>query len=174
MVPVKFRFGQNRDFWRYFHQWLWGGGRHPDPEKSGRARSQKNFFPPFGPRFDLKIRGKAGAPALRLVPPLFIAVGRRTKGSCPRQPWILDSVDAPSLRCWRYCEMKVLAAEPRSKKRSGDEAFEIFLAAPSNLTRPYFKGSAAKSHSTATQYRQLRRLGCPTPGSNPLVGFQIS
>ena len=30
-----------------------------------------------------------------------------------------------SLRSWRYCEIKVLAAEPRSQKRSGDEAFEI-------------------------------------------------
>ena len=29
---------------------------------------------------------------------------------------------------------------------------------PSNLTRLYYNGSAAKSHSTTTQYRQLRRL----------------
>ena len=29
---------------------------------------------------------------------------------------------------------------------------------PSNLTRLYFNGSAAKSHSTTTQYRQLSRL----------------
>ena len=49
------------------------------------------------------------------------------------------------------------------KKGSRDEA--VFLAAsplvtapPSNLTRLYCNGSAAKSHSTATQYRQLRRL----------------
>ena len=35
----------------------------------------------------------------------------------------------------------------------------VFLAAPpSNLTRLYYNGSAAKSHSTSTQYRQLRRL----------------
>ena len=41
----------------------------------------------------------------------------------------------------------------------------VFLAAsllvtapPSNLTRLYYNGSAAKSHSTITQYRQLRRL----------------
>ena len=35
----------------------------------------------------------------------------------------------------------------------------VFLAAPpSNLTRLYYNGSAAKSHSTTTQYRQLRRL----------------
>ena len=58
------------------------------------------------------------------------------------------------------------------KKGSRDEAVEIpprrnmvFLAAsplvtapPSNLTRLYYNGSAAKSHSTTTQYRQLRRL----------------
>ena len=31
-------------------------------------------------------------------------------------------------------------------------------ASPSNLTRLYYNGSAAKSHSTTTQYRQLRRL----------------
>ena len=49
------------------------------------------------------------------------------------------------------------------KKGSRDEA--VFLAAsplvtapPSNLTRLYYNGSAAKSHSTTTQYRQLRRL----------------
>ena len=32
-------------------------------------------------------------------------------------------------------------------------------APPPNLTRLYYNGSAAKSHSTTTQYRQLRRLG---------------
>ena len=60
--------------------------------------------------------------------------------------------------------MKVLASELCSKNRSRDEA--VFLAAsplvtgpPSNLTRLYCNGSAAKSHSTTTQYRQLRRLG---------------
>ena len=49
------------------------------------------------------------------------------------------------------------------KKGSRDEA--VFLAAsplvtapPSNLTRLYYNGSAAKSLSTTTQYRQLRRL----------------
>ena len=49
------------------------------------------------------------------------------------------------------------------KKESRDEA--VFLAAsplvtapPSNLTRLYYNGSATKSHSTTTQYRQLRRL----------------
>ena len=35
-----------------------------------------------------------------------------------------------------------------------------FVTAPlSNLTRLYYNSSAAKSHSTTTQYRQLRRLG---------------
>ena len=29
---------------------------------------------------------------------------------------------------------------------------------PSNLTRPYYNGSATKSHSTTIQYRQLRML----------------
>ena len=39
------------------------------------------------------------------------------------------------------------------KKKSGDEGFE-FLAAYAALG-----GFAARSHSTTTQYRQLRRLG---------------
>ena len=30
-----------------------------------------------------------------------------------------------SLRSWRYCVIKVLAADPRTKKGSGDEAFGI-------------------------------------------------
>ena len=49
------------------------------------------------------------------------------------------------------------------KKGSRDEV--VFLASsplvtapPSNFTRLYYNGSAAKSHSTTTQYRQLRRL----------------
>ena len=49
------------------------------------------------------------------------------------------------------------------KKGSRDEA--VFLAAsplvtapPPNLTRLYYNRSAAKSHSTTTQYHQLRRL----------------
>ena len=37
-------------------------------------------------------------------------------------------------------------------------ASPLVTAPPSNLTRLYYNGSAAKSHSTATQYRQLRRL----------------
>ena len=46
------------------------------------------------------------------------------------------------------------------------QAGHVFLAAsplvvtspPSNLTRLNYNGSAAKSHSTTAQYRQLRRL----------------
>ena len=34
---------------------------------------------------------------------------------------------------------------------------------PSNLTRLYYNGSAAKSHSTSTKYRQLRRLAKNRP-----------
>ena len=37
-------------------------------------------------------------------------------------------------------------------------ASPLVTAPPSNLTRLYYDGSAAKSHSTTTQYRQLRRL----------------
>ena len=37
-------------------------------------------------------------------------------------------------------------------------ASPLVTASPSNLTRLYYNGSAAKSHSTTTQYRQLRRL----------------
>ena len=37
-------------------------------------------------------------------------------------------------------------------------ASPLVTAPPSNLTRLYKNGSAAKSHSTTTQYRQLRRL----------------
>ena len=71
-----------------------------------------------------------------------------------------------SLRSWRYCVGARLKFWRRSrvpKKGSRDEAVEVFLAAsplvtapPSNLTRLYYNGSAAKSHSTTTQYRQLR------------------
>ena len=38
-------------------------------------------------------------------------------------------------------------------------ASPLVTAPPSNLTPLYYNGSAAKSHSTTTQYRQLRRLG---------------
>ena len=37
-------------------------------------------------------------------------------------------------------------------------ASPLVTAPPSNLTRLYYNGSAAESHSTTTQYRQLRRL----------------
>ena len=37
-------------------------------------------------------------------------------------------------------------------------ASPLVTAPPSNLTRLYYNGSAAKCHSTTTQYRQLRRL----------------
>ena len=37
-----------------------GGSGHPDPEIRG-GWSQKNFFPPFGPKFGLKIRGESGS-----------------------------------------------------------------------------------------------------------------
>ena len=39
-----------------------GGSGHPDPEIRGGGWSQKNFFPPFGPKFGLKIRGEPGSP----------------------------------------------------------------------------------------------------------------
>ena len=49
------------------------------------------------------------------------------------------------------------------KKGSRDEVFlaasPLVTAPPSNLTRIYYNGSATKSHSTTTQYRQLGRLG---------------
>ena len=37
-------------------------------------------------------------------------------------------------------------------------ASPLVTAPPSNLTRLYYNGFAAKSHPTTTQYRQLRRL----------------
>ena len=39
-----------------------GGPGNPDPEIRGKVRSQKNFFPHFGPQFGLKIRGGPGSP----------------------------------------------------------------------------------------------------------------
>ena len=72
-----------------------------------------------------------------------------------------------SLRSWRYCVGARLKFWRRSrvpKKESRDKAVEFLAASPlvtappSNLTRLYHNGSAAKSHSTTTQYRQLRRL----------------
>ena len=43
------------------------------------------------------------------------------------------------------------------KKGVADEAVDE-ANPPSNLTRLYYNGSAAKSHSTTTQYCQLGRL----------------
>ena len=40
-------------------------------------------------------------------------------------------------------------------------ASPLVTAQPSNLTQLYYNGSATKSHSTTTQYRQLRRLKSP-------------
>ena len=37
-------------------------------------------------------------------------------------------------------------------------ASPLVTAPPSNFTRLYYNGSAGKSHSTTTQYRQLRSL----------------
>ena len=62
--------------------------------------------------------------------------------------FLTEAIDLGSLRSCRYCVIKVLAAEPRSKKGVG--------------TRRFYRGFT-KSHSTSTQYRQLRRLfdrGC--------------
>ena len=39
-----------------------GGGGHPDPDIRGGVASKKHVFPPFGPYFDLKIRGGPGIP----------------------------------------------------------------------------------------------------------------
>ena len=53
-----------------------GGGKgrrlgHPDPEIRGAV--SKFFFWPFGPQFDLKIRGGPRSPAPALDPPQFKA-----------------------------------------------------------------------------------------------------
>ena len=57
-----------------------------------------------------------------------------------------------SLRSWRYCVGARLKFWRRSRVPNKG------AAPPSNLTRLYYNGSAAKSHSTTTQYRQPRRL----------------
>ena len=77
-----------------------------------------------------------------------------------------------SLHSWQYCvgaRFKFWRRSRVPKKGNRDEA--VFLAAsplvtapPSNFTRLYYNGSAAKSHLTTTQYRQLRRLAS---GWNP-------
>ena len=46
-----------------------GGGGHLDPEIRGGPTS-KIFFRPFGPHFDLKVRGAWAPRALPLDPPL--------------------------------------------------------------------------------------------------------
>ena len=57
-----------------------------------------------------------------------------------------------SLRSWRYCVGARLKFWRRSRvPKKG-------TAPPSSITRLYYNGSAAKSHSTTTQYRQRRRL----------------
>ena len=58
-------------------------------------------------------------------------------------------------------------------------ASPLVTAQPSNLTQLYYKGSATKSHSTTTQYRQLRRLKSPrslsvyTAISSKVVGKSV-
>ena len=79
-----------------------------------------------------------------------------------------------SLRSWRYCvgaRLKFWRRSRLPKKGSRDEAVclaasPLVTAPPSNLTRLHYNGSAAKSHSTTTQYRQLRRLGESAPSSH--------
>ena len=73
-----------------------------------------------------------------------------------------------SLRSWRYCLGARLTFWRRScdKKGSGDEAFE-FLFLPAYAVRD---GFAAKSYSTTTEYRQLRRL--PAGGTSKFDVFR--
>ena len=73
-----------------------------------------------------------------------------------------------SLRSWLYFVIKVLAADPRTKKGSGDEAFGISCGFDAR------GGSAAKSHSTGTQCRQLRRLGIHVHTSSNVSPFQAA
>ena len=76
--------------------------------------------------------------------------------------WFLFLV---SLRSWRYCVIKVLAAEPRSKKREwGRGVWNNFSRLRRSwrlrrqLSLDWYSGSAAKSLSPSTRYRQLCRL----------------
>lgn len=62
-----------------------------------------------------------------------------------------------SLCSWRYCVMKVLVAEPQSKKGSREEAYFSRLRR-CQISLDWYSSSAAKSHWTSTQYCQLRRL----------------
>ena len=56
----------------------------------------------------------------------------------------IHGMNLHSLRSWRYCVIKVLAAELRSKNKG--------------VGLDWYSGSAAKSPSPSTQYRQLCRL----------------
>ena len=90
-----------------------------------------------------------------------MALDIRVFGKAAENVLITSRWDLGSLRSWRHCVGARLKFWRRSrvpKKGSRDEAVEILEAPPSNLTRLYYNGSAAKSHSTNTQYRQLRRL----------------
>ena len=69
-----------------------------------------------------------------------------------------------SLRSWRYCVIKVSAAEPRSKKREwGRGVCLYFSRLRRQLSLDWYSGSAAKSPSPSTQYRQLCRLRSTIP-----------
>ena len=59
-----------------------GGPGHTDPEIGGGG-VWENFFRPFGPRFDLKIRGSRSPRAPPLAPPLISGrkLARRQKDS---------------------------------------------------------------------------------------------
>ena len=70
-----------------------------------------------------------------------------------------------SLRSWRYCLIKVLAAELRSKKKKWEQGVWYFSWLHRQISLDWYSGSAAKSHSTSTQYCQLCRLS--NPGGTP-------
>ena len=57
----------------------------------------------------------------------------------------------PSLRSWRYCVIKVLAAELRSKKKEWGRGRSWRLRR--QLSLDLYSGSAAKFPSPSTQYR---------------------
>ena len=60
------------------------------------------------------------------------------------------------LKFWRRSHV------PKRGSRNEAAASPLVTAPPSNFTRLHYNGSVAKSHSTTTQYRQLRRLWCYT------------
>ena len=85
-------------------------------------------------------------------------------------PRNLVSSRVNSLRSWRYCVGARLKFWQRScvpKKGSRDEVVEI----PSRLRRR--DCSAVKSHSTTTQYRQLRRLSSKITYLHPFTNCNI-